>query len=109
MDCIYESQCTNHNKDYCECVKKSFKESKKKSRDRNVNGTLTFLKKNNIFFEEGKTMNTVIVNPKTDNLLVSLKKVDNMLKCRYIGNSKWYTFSKKVFVSKFSKHIKETK
>ncbi len=104
MNCNERSQCTHPDKDYCECLKKSLKQSKKKSRDRNVNGTLTFLKKNKIFFKEGKITNTVIVNPETDNIFLSLKKVDNMLKCRYVGSSKWYTFSKKHFLAKFSKN-----
>ena len=48
MNCNEKNQCLYPNKDYCECVKKSLKQSKKNSRDRNVNGTQTFLKKNNI-------------------------------------------------------------
>lgn len=106
MNCNEKNKCLYPDKDYCECVKKSLKQSKKNSRDRNVNGTLTFLKKNNVLFEEGKITNTVIVNPETDNIFLSLKKVDNMLKCRYVGSSKWYTFSKKVFLAKFSKKTK---
>ena len=104
MNCNEKNKCLHPDKDYCECVKKSFKQSKKNSRDRNVNGTLTFLKKNNIFFKEGKIANTVIVNPETDNIFLSLKKVDNMLKLRYVGSSKWYTFSKKVFLAKYKQN-----
>jgi hypothetical protein len=78
------------------------KEQKKKPRNRNFNGTLSFLKKNNIQYIESKMPNIVIVNPTTDNVFLSLKKEDNLLKCRFKGNNKWYTYSKQRFIEKFS-------
>ena len=66
--------CRYWYKDFCECVKDSMKIAKKKSRDRNVNGTLNFLKKNNIDFIEGKVPNVVIINPKPITHHYHLKK-----------------------------------
>jgi len=95
--------CYRWYKDYCECVKAKMKEEKKKSRDKNVNGTLNFLKKNKIDFIESKTPNVVIINPETDNVFLSLKIKDHFLKCRYKGSKKWYLFRKAKFLEKFSK------
>jgi len=96
--------CRYWYKDFCECVKDSMKIAKKKSRDKNINGTLNFLKKNNIDFIESKVPNIVIINPKTDNVSLSLKKENNLFKCRFNGHKKWYTFSKQKFIDKFSKN-----
>jgi len=90
-------------KDFCECVKTSMKEFKKKSRDKKVNYTLSFLKNNNIDYVESKTPNIVIINPKSDNVFLSLKQENDLFKCRYNGSKKWYTFSRYKFLEKFSK------
>jgi hypothetical protein len=96
--------CREWHKDYCECVKSSMKERKKRSRDRNVNGTLIFLKKNKINFTQSKVPNVLIINPNTDNVSLSLKKENGLLKCRYSGSNKWYTFSRQKFIDKFCKN-----
>lgn len=94
--------CKYWRSDFCECVKASMRAAKKKSRDRNVNGTLNFLKKNKIQFIESKTQNIVIINPQTDNVFLSLKKENNLFKCRFNGSGKWYTFSRGKFIDRFS-------
>tara|TARA_R110000851_G_scaffold561_1_gene1925 strand:+ start:407 stop:733 length:327 start_codon:yes stop_codon:yes gene_type:complete len=96
--------CRYWYKDFCECVKDSMKAAKIKSRDRGVNSVLNFLKKNNIDFIESKVLNIVIINPKTDNVFLSLKKENNLFKCRFNGDKKWYAFSRQKFIDKFSKH-----
>lgn len=93
--------CDRWYKDYCTCVKEEIKESRKKSRDRNVNATLKFLKKNQIEFVESKINNVVVVNPETDHTYVSLKKIGSLIQCRFKGSNKWYTYSKPKFVEKF--------
>ena len=85
-------------KDFCECIK----ENKKKSRDENVNGSLTFLEKNNIEYIDSQTANIVIINNQSDKAFLSLKRQQGLFKCRFEGSSKWYTFSKKALIDKFS-------
>lgn len=103
-DSLLKPLCTGRNchKDFCDCVVEGMKLSRKRSRDRNVNGTLTFLKKNKITFIDSKIQNVVVVNPKTDNILLSLKKDQGKyLKVKYSGSPKWYKFSKPLFIEKF--------
>lgn len=90
-------------KDFCECVKESMKEKKKRSRDTNVNSTLQLLNKNNIEYIESETPNMVIVNPDSDKAFLSLKKRGGLLKLRFKGNNKWYTFSPRKFIERFSR------
>lgn len=75
----------------------------KEQRDKNVERTLAFLKKNNIKYIESKTPNVVNVNPDSDNILLSLKRKNNLLKVRFLGRNKWYTFSNQKFLDMFSK------
>ena len=92
--------CRYWYKDFCECTKKA----KKESMDRNVNGTLYFLKKNKIDYIESKIPNVVIINPKSDRAFLSLKKEKGYLfKCKFIGCETWYKFGKNKFLKRFIK------
>jgi hypothetical protein len=99
--------CPRWQDDYCYCVKNALREIKSNSRDRNVNATLNFLKKNKINFVESKTENVVIINPDSDYVFLSLKKDGGLLKCRFKGKNKWYTYTKDSFLNRFKQNKNE--
>lgn len=99
------NDCRNCHQDFCECLKAHMKEK----RDKNVERTLAFLKKNNIEYIESKTSNVVNVNPDSDNILLSLKRKNNLFKVRFSGRNKWYTFSGQKFLDTFSKTMNKDK
>jgi hypothetical protein len=74
MRCPYENfSGPNCHRDFCECVGGAMREAKKKSRDRKVNGSLTFFKKNKIPYEKTKTENVVTTDYWGEKYYVSLK------------------------------------
>ena len=96
--------CPYWYKDICDCVSRRLKAARKRKNTRNVNSTTKFLNENNINYKPSNTYNVVIVNPDTDNIYLSLKQDNGLLKCRYSGRDKWYTFSKQKFMEKFAKY-----
>ncbi|AHM59314.1 hypothetical protein D770_05235 [Flammeovirgaceae bacterium 311] len=60
---------------------------KKKSKEKNVKQTMTFLKNNGIAYVETGTENLVLIK---DKIYLSLKKESHCFKFRYKGYSKWY-------------------
>ena len=57
---------------------------------------------NNIEYIDSQTANIVIINNQSDKAFLSLKRQQGLFKCRFEGSSKWYTFSKKALIDKFS-------
>ena len=71
---------------------------RKKQKQRNVNGTIRFLKSSKVPYEETNTANVVMVKRGNESILVSLKKVGSLIKCKFEGNGTWYTVSKSKFL-----------
>jgi len=97
-------ECPEYDKLFCQGVKDSTRQQRKDSRDRNVKGTLTLLKKCNLKYSETKTPNIVTINHKNKKVFISLKKLDRILiKCRFEGNNKWYTYTRTKFAEEFKR------
>ena len=105
MSCPYENfsgpKCHS---DFCECVSSYMREARKKSRDRKVNGSLTFFKKNKIPYETTKTENIVITDYWGEKYYVSLKSFS----FKKEGTNTWLEKKKQMLKSEsiltFGKH-----
>jgi len=84
-------------KDFCECVK----EHKKKEKLNNIEDTLKFLQDNNIKYKFTKVDSIVEIEHEKRPVLVSLKKKNGLIKCKFKGNKKWYDYSKYHFSISF--------
>jgi len=98
-------ECTEDcKKDFCECVVIQMAMAKERGRIRNINGTLSLLKKNKIHFIKSKVENVVIINPESDNVLLSLKKMrGGFLKLKFPDKKTWHIYKKERFLEKFNK------
>jgi hypothetical protein len=95
--------CDNWHKDFCDCVTAAMREDKKRKRDRSVKEILTFLDKNKIEYIQSHTTNVVVINPQSDNALLSLVKDGNLLKVKFENRFEWYRYSKNSFICRFKK------
>jgi hypothetical protein len=91
-------------KDFCSCgsLSSALAEYREKQRIRNVNGTINFLKKNKIVFNETKLPNVVEIPKKDVSIILSLKK-DKKTKCfkyRMKGCKDWNLLDKDSFLKK---------
>ena len=86
---------------------KYMKECNSRARERNTNGTTTFLIKNKVTFVETGIENIVLVEiNESYSLYVSLKKKDNHIRYRRKGEREWYLATKPNFIAHLEKYEK---
>jgi hypothetical protein len=83
-------------KEYCDCIKKMKKEEKEK----NINSTIQELDKAGIKYEQSNVPSIVIIEAKSKQVRVSLKKEKGMIKYQYAGYHQWYKTKMKEFILK---------
>lgn len=91
--------CEYWYKDFCDCYKKS----RELGRQMQVSEGENFLNKNNIKYIETNISNVVKINLYPNNLYISLKVKNHLIKCRFENNSKWYLYSKDKFLKLINK------
>ena len=85
--------CRYWYKDFCDCMK----DNRNGINDKLVSNTLEFLQKNNIEYTNSNVDNIVVIPLKNKNLHLSLIS-EELMKCRFEGRAKWYTYSKNKFI-----------
>lgn len=89
--------CDAPHNDFCECVKNSLKESK----DKKINETLLFLKKNNILYQSSKIPNIIQIIVSEKKVFMSLKKYRGFFKIRFENSNTWCNYSPNKFLEHF--------
>ena len=96
------SDCSNCEKDFCDCVKDSMRRAKKTAKTRSAKSVLKSLKTYGINYSETRTKNIVLIRliEKNDIYLSLLKdKSNGNYKFRIAGTAGWRTCESSKFIA----------